>query len=179
MKTVIATLLTVGVIGLGIGAYLFFGGYDVAATVPHWGVVAWVLDGTMDHSVEAHSEGLKAPDLKGQSMIREGAQEYHEMCETCHGGPGAEASPIGKGLYPHPPNLIESAREMSASEIFWVTKHGIKMTGMPSFGKTHADAELWKIVAFVADLPVLSTGDYRSMLQPAHESEPQQAPTSE
>lgn len=168
-----------GVIGLGVGAYLFFGGYDVAATVPHWGVVTWVLDGTMDHSVEAHAESVKAPDLSDQSMIRAGAQKYHEMCETCHGGPGAESSPIGKGLYPQPPNLIESAREMSPAEIFWVTKNGIKMTGMPSFGKTHDDAKLWKIVAFVADLPVLSTGDYRSMLQPAHKSEPMEAATSD
>ncbi len=172
MKTIILTLLTVGVIGLGTGLYLFFGGYDVAATVPHWGVVKWVLDGTMDHSVEAHSAQVKVPALSDKAMIREGAQEYHEMCETCHGGPGREASAIGKGLYPQPPNLIESARKMSPAEIFWVAKNGIKMTGMPSFGKTHDDAELWEIVAFVADLPVLSSGDYQSMLQPAHEPEP-------
>ena len=30
---------------------------------------------------------------------------------------------------------------MNPAELFWVTKHGIKMTGMPAWGATHGDTD--------------------------------------
>lgn len=32
---------------------------------------------------------------------------------------------------------------------FWKIKYGIKSTGMPAFGSTHSDEEIWDMVAFV------------------------------
>ena len=36
--------------------------------------------------------------------------------------------------------------EFTDGELLWITKHGIRMTGMPAFGITHDDEEIWKIV---------------------------------
>ena len=52
---------------------------------------------------------------------------------------------------------------MSAAELCWVIKNGIRMTGMPAWGPTHDDAELWDIVAFVKTLPQTSAADYRAL----------------
>lgn len=38
------------------------------------------------------------------------------MCVGYHGTPGVERSEIGKGLYPHGPNLAHSAKEMSPAQ---------------------------------------------------------------
>ena len=85
---------------------------------------------------------------------------YKEMCELCHGGPGKEPSEVGKGLRPQPPSLVKAAPELRDTEIFWVVKHGIRMTGMPAFGLTHPDAELWEVVALVRSLPSTSPREY-------------------
>jgi len=42
-------------------------------------------------------------------------------------------------------------------------KHGIKMTGMPSWGD-HSDDELWATVAFVEKLPKITEQDYAKLV---------------
>jgi mono/diheme cytochrome c family protein len=56
-------------------------------------------------------------------------------------------------------------RDLSDAELFWVAKNGLKMTGMPSFGKTHTDEQLWGIVAFVRRLPNLAPEEYGAMVK--------------
>jgi hypothetical protein len=46
----------------------------------------------------------------------------------------------------------------SSAEPFWIAKNGIRMTGMPAFGSTHKDEEIWKVVAFVQRLPMVTEG---------------------
>jgi mono/diheme cytochrome c family protein len=76
------------------------------------------------------------------------------MCVNCHLSPGREDAEIRPGLYPQPPKLSEQRFDPKA--VFWVTKHGLKMSGMPAWGVGHDDATLWSIVAFVNKLPGLS-----------------------
>jgi mono/diheme cytochrome c family protein len=156
-------LIVVLVVLVGGGlAFVYSGIYDVAAAKPHTGIMHWMLSTVSDRSIERHSGGIQAPDLTGPDRIREGMEHYHAMCEICHGGPGLERTETARGLNPHAPNLAESAKEMSPAELFWVTKNGIKMTGMPAFGVTHSDDKIWSIVAFLETLPGMSGADYRS-----------------
>jgi len=85
------------------------------------------------------------------------------MCVGCHGAPGVSPSVVGEGLNPEPPDLSEVAAHMTPAEFFWITQNGIKMTGMPAFGPTHSDEELWGIVAIMQKLPELSAEDYKAM----------------
>ncbi len=81
--------------------------------------------------------------------------------------PGQEPEAAGQGLNPKPPDLAESAARMTPAELFWVTKNGIKMTGMPAWGATHDDASIWPVVAFLTALPSLDEAAYRTMLDSA------------
>ena len=56
---------------------------------------------------------------------------------------------------------------MNPAELFWVTKHGIKMTGMPAWGATHDDEALWPVVALMTELPHLDAARYRALLASA------------
>lgn len=85
------------------------------------------------------------------------------MCAACHGAPGVERGALGKGMNPEPPDLAAEAAEWSDRELFWITKHGIKLAGMPAFGVTHSDEEVWGIVAFLRRLEHISPEEYRRM----------------
>jgi len=84
------------------------------------------------------------------------------MCTGCHLAPGMGDSEIRPGLYPQPPNL--SQEPVDPSEAFWVIKHGIKMSAMPAWGRTHDDATIWDMVAFVQQLPHLTPAQYRDIV---------------
>ena len=89
------------------------------------------------------------------------------MCATCHGAPGVKISEIGQGLNPYPPELVRESAEEEPAELFWIVKHGIKMTGMPAFGATHSDEEIWDIVAFMKRMSKLSPQEYQALVQEA------------
>ncbi len=146
---------------------MYSGVVNVAAVKPDPAVMDWFLGTTSDNSVRHHAAGMpvsptyKAPDLA------EGYEHFNEMCVTCHGAPGVERSEAGQGLNPSPPDLAESVTDMSPSEVFWVVKNGIKMTGMPGFGPTHSDEKIWNIAAFVKRLPEMTPEQYAAMGQVA------------
>jgi mono/diheme cytochrome c family protein len=153
---------------LGGLAFLYSGVADVAASTPHWALTRWVLSTAMERSVERHAAGITPPPgFDSDEHVREGAREYDEMCAVCHGAPGRKHGHIGAGLNPEPPEFAEeSGDEWSAAELFWVTQHGVRMTGMPAFGRSHKDAELWDVVALLKRLPHLSAQQYQALLPP-------------
>jgi mono/diheme cytochrome c family protein len=171
MKKIVLTLL-VFVALLAAAGLLFMrsGLYDVSATAPDKGVIRWALVTTQRHSVHRAVAALRGkipvPNLEDPQRIRTGLIHYHQMCTPCHGAPGVNISEIGQGLNPDPPELSDAARD-PAEETFWVVKNGIKMTGMPAFGVTHTDDEVWDLVAFVRRMGKLSPPEYKAMVEQA------------
>jgi mono/diheme cytochrome c family protein len=144
---------------------------DVAATTPHAAVTEWVLSTTMVRSVRRRARGVSVPDDLGDpARARRGASAYDAMCAGCHARPGSEPSVVARGLLPEPPRLDE-AGEWSEAELFWIVQNGVRMTGMPAFGPTHSDAELWDLVALLRQLPTLSPPEYRALLDASREHE--------
>ncbi len=163
MKNIIRSIVVLIVIIAGILIFVFSGFYNISAMVPHNKVTLWMINTLTDNSIEHHSKDIKVPDLNDSSMIKLGFVHYREMCSGCHGAPGISRDETGQGLYPKPPLLAESVKELTPSELFWITKNGIKMTGMPAFGKTHDDHKIWAIVSFLQKLPFMTNEQYRSM----------------
>ena len=95
-----------------------------------------------------------------EDQVREGFKLYNEACVYCHGAPGKDPVDIGKGLNPEPRYLADTVGRWTAPELFWIVKNGIRMTGMPSFGKTHEDAEIKAAVAFIQRLPQMTPVQY-------------------
>ncbi len=159
---VILGIIVIGIVG-GI-IFIYSGVYNVTAMEPHIGIVKWVLSTTSDNSVSHHAKDIiNVPNLNDTALVKIGFMHYREMCAGCHGAPGQDRSEMGKGLYPKAPNLAHSAKEMSPKELFWVTKYGIKDTGMPAWGVTHPDNKIWAIVAFMKKLPDMSPQTYKQM----------------
>ena len=167
MKLLAKVFAAILVVATGVVGFAYSGLYDVSASSPHNSVASWLLDMASNHSVERRAVGIEVPQLDEMNLVLEGASDFESMCVSCHGAPGEAAGAVGKGLNPPPPNLAVSAAERTAAELFWITKHGIKMTGMPSWGATHDDEMIWPIVAFMAKLPELDSDEYRELLEQA------------
>lgn len=166
MKTVLALVVFLVVLALlGLG-FLWSGLYDVSADTEHTGLVHWILDTTLDRSVHRRAEQVRPPDWLANpspQVVRHGLVFYEDLCATCHGAPGTAVSAIGQGLNPHPPELALEEEE-EPGEVFWVVKHGIRMTGMPAFSGTLEDEEIWAIVAAVGRLRGMTREEYEKSL---------------
>lgn len=138
------------------------GGYNVAATDRHNPIVGWALTTTMRNSVQGAADDIAAPAQFTPAMIEAGAGEYKAMCAHCHGGIGESRAEWAETIRPIPPALAHAAARWSPEEVFWLVKHGVKMSGMPAFGPTHDDATVWNIAAFVKAMPEMSEEQYAS-----------------
>ena len=165
VSSVISAVIAFSV--LGVFGFAFLGFYDVSASSPHGGFVSWLLSTTSHASVERRAGEIDVPDLDDVALTLAGVNDFAGMCAGCHGAPGREPEAMGQGLNPAPPDLADSAAHMTPAELFWVTKNGIKMTGMPAWGATHADEALWPVVAFMTRLPQLDSSGYEALLADA------------
>ena len=128
-----------------------------------------ILQELRDRSVASRARGIDPPaDLNSPKRIAAGAGLYAEMCTGCHLGPGIEKSEMSQGLYPQAPELARGT-DLSPAQQFWTIKHGIKLTAMPAWGKTHSDELIWDMVAFLQGLPKLSPEQYKTLVASAPE----------
>jgi len=161
MRTVIGALL---IAALGAGAAIYAGLYGVAATSPHWRVTSWLLETARTRSIKAQAARITAPPGLGDpAKVVLGVEHYAAHCAVCHGAPGVPKGDIAHGLYPPPPDLAKAAPLYTPAELFWIVKHGIKMTGMPAWSD-HSDEEIWATVGFLEKLPGMSEQDYARLV---------------
>lgn len=156
----VGVLAVLGLAGLAI---VYTGAFNVAATEEHNAFTRWAFDTTFHHLVERRAARIAAPETAPPDAIEAGAAAYKAMCQHCHAGPGAERADWASGMRPRPPHLTEAAAHWAPEEVFWLVRHGVKMSGMPAFGPSHDDAAIWNIVAFVKALPAMTPERYAAL----------------
>jgi mono/diheme cytochrome c family protein len=144
--------------------YLFGGYYSVAANAPEAGPIAWTLVRVRNALIAQRAPTSVPVSVDNPALLEAGARSFATRgCPTCHGAPGVEWAKFSEGLSPEAADLGEVARQAPIGQIFWVVKNGIKMTGMPSFGRIGVgDDEIWRIAAFVRKFPNVSAADFKA-----------------
>lgn len=98
------------------------------------------------------------PVAAAEQNLSEGVHLYAQKCAVCHGSAAGDtsASPIAKGLFQKPPQLAtEGVEDDPEGESFWKIKHGIRLTGMPSFAQSLSDKEIWTLSLFLEHMDKL------------------------
>ena len=150
------------------GAFVYTGIYNIGADAPHSRLVYGLLQELREKAIARGARDIRVPgDLNDPKRVAAGAGLYQEMCTGCHLGPGIEPSEMSQGLYPSAPNLART--DLSPAEQFWTIKHGVKLTAMPAWGKTHSDELIWDMVAFIQKLPKMSPDQYKKIVASAPE----------
>ena len=103
------------------------------------------------HKAAAHSHSRAPAD--GASEISAGHGLFSMACASCHGTDGRNPTNIGKSMYPRVLDLgSPEVQRLSNPELFWVIKNGIRFSGMPGFGNTLSDDEIWQATYYVRSL---------------------------
>lgn len=177
MKIVIAFVAGVLVVFLGVVIYLATGAFDAAATAKAGFLERSLAGLAHGRSIRSRAQAVSNPVAGHPDAAREGLTHYAALCLTCHGAPGIQPSPIGRGLNPAPPPLAdrEVQEEWSDGALFWIASNGVRMTGMPAFRESRTEQELWQVVAFVRRLPNLSFEESAALREAAARAQPSPA----
>lgn len=167
---VLATLLTAGLVAAAAGLAVVVGGlYDVAATTQHFQPVFSLTERALRASVRLRARDIAEPPLGDEQMVLRGAACFRQLCVQCHGAPGVAQDAIGQSMQPLPGPLVDARRHWRARELYWITKHGIRLTGMPAWDMRLSEQELWSVVAFMQKLPDLGPAGYAQWMGRAPE----------
>ena len=143
---VIATLVALVVIVVAITR---LGLYPIGADNPPSGLERMIAGRAMDVYADKHKPAGDNPIEAAAANLTEGAKGYEEHCALCHGGAKTKISAMQNQFSPPVPQLINRIPHDPPAWIFWVTKHGVRMTGMPAWTGILSDDDIWKIVAFI------------------------------
>lgn len=166
MRTVVATLAGAAMLAaLAAAAVVYAGVYDVSASTPHTQFVYSLLETAQRQSVRMRARSIEPPQV-AVSPLR-GAACFKARCEQCHGGPGVAPEGIGLGMQPVPGPLIDASGTWRLREVYWITRNGVKMTGMPAWRLRMSDADIWSVAEFVMGLSRMSAADYAARMQAA------------
>ncbi|MDQ2817517.1 MAG: c-type cytochrome [Candidatus Eremiobacteraeota bacterium] len=85
-----------------------------------------------------------------------GIKLYAANCAACHGAADAKMSNVASGLYQRAPQLARHGVEDDAeAETYWKIEHGIRFTGMPSFGDSFNKQQIWQLTMLLKHMDSL------------------------
>jgi|SRR5712664_3439927 len=149
----LGVLFTLLAIVLGSLAYLRLGFAEVAADIPPSRWERALMFGSVHASVRRRAPEMPNPVPPTDENLIAGGKIYLGECSGCHGTPGKPAEP--ESLYPPVPQLPTAGTDYTEAQIFWVAKHGIRMSGMFVNGKWDSDQKLWTVAGYVKRIKAL------------------------
>lgn len=153
---------------IAVAAVLLIGGIATIAFVKTTGLSARATPGRMEAAMarrlrswavpSAYRE-LRNPVLRNGESVRNGMAHFADHCAICHANDGSGRVPMGKGMFPPPPDMrAAGTQDMTDGELFYVIEHGVRFTGMPAWGTGTMEGEeaSWHLVNFIRHLPRLT-----------------------
>lgn len=108
----------------------------------------------------------RAPIPSDEANLTAGAQVYLQNCAVCHGIPKRPATAIARGMFPRPPQLFaDMVTEDPEGEIYWKTKGGIRLTGMPAFGISLSETQLWQVTLLLKHADAIPPDSQKVLLR--------------
>jgi mono/diheme cytochrome c family protein len=165
MRTIGRLLLLPALGALGAGIALMAGLVDFSASTPPGRLEERLATFALNRSVERHApKNVANPVARSPEAVARGLALFRTHCVTCHGAPGVDPTDGGASLNPPAPGLtLARVQARSDGELKWIVSNGIRMTGMPAFGASRSEEEVWQLVAALRRLPELSRQE-RQML---------------
>jgi cytochrome c1 len=163
-RTFAVLLAAVVVAAAGVVVFVWSGIYNIAASSPHTQAVYSLLEMTMQQSVRLRARDVEPPALDAPGLFERGAACYQHRCELCHGGPSVAQNDIALGMQPLPGPLVNASMRFKARELYWITRNGITMSGMPAWRLQLSEGDTWALVAFIERMPRLTPSAYRELM---------------
>jgi len=158
-------LFTLVVLILGGFAYLRLGYAEVRADLPPSNWEKALMFSSAHASVRRRAPELPNPVPPTDENLIVGAKIYSDECAGCHGAVG-KADQTSDSLYPPIPQLPVVGTAYSEAQIFWIAKHGIRLSGMFANGKWDSDQKLWTVAAYIKRIKSLPPRVQQELARP-------------
>ena len=145
-------------------AYLRLGYAEVRADIPPGSRETALLFSSVHASVRRRAPELPNPVSPTDENLIAGGKIYRNECAGCHGTPGKPDS--GNSLYPPIPQLPIAGTTYTEAQIFWVAKHGIRLSGMFANGLWDSDQKLWTVAAYIKRMNSLPAHVQQELAKP-------------
>jgi mono/diheme cytochrome c family protein len=146
---------------LGIYLYIAFGNPPVATADKPFPLEAKIVKIPLRARI-AREMPSGSPIPASDQNLNAGAGIYEDKCEVCH-GTHDEPSAIGKTMFPTAPQLWVKKKRGAVGvsndpvgQVYWKVKNGIRLTGMPAYGKMLSETQMWQVslLLSMADKPL-------------------------
>jgi mono/diheme cytochrome c family protein len=111
---------------------------------------------SLDASLDRHAPQAANPIAATDANLLAGMKIYQTHCAGCHGDIHQTHQAFGDAFYPRAPQFMEDAPDMPENQNFYIVRHGIRLTGMPAFGSSLNEQEVWQVITFLSHMDKLS-----------------------
>lgn len=116
----------------------------------------WAARTSLRATVAREAPKQADPLPTDDTNLTDAVKLYADNCMICHGASDGQASNVAAGLYQHAPQLAKHGVEDDPeSATYWKINHGVRLTGMPSFGKSLTDAQIWQLTMLLKHMDSL------------------------
>ena len=157
MRTLGKLLLVPALAALSIAVVLGTGLVDFSATGVPGRLEERLATFALNRSIARHAPKARNPLGDSPETVAAGLGLFRTQCVACHGAPGVDPTDAGASLNPPAPGLtLPRVQARPDGELFYLVSRGVRMTGMPAFGPSRSEDEIWQIVAALRHLPRLN-----------------------
>ena len=162
IRAIVRLLLLPGLGALCAGIVLTAGLVDFSASKPAGRFEQRLATFALNRSIGRHAPRVANPLARSPAAAAAGLGLFRTHCVACHGGPGVDPTEAGASLNPPAPGLtLARVQARSDGELKWIVSNGIRMTGMPAFGVSRSEEEVWQLIAALRRLPHLAPEERR------------------
>jgi len=120
------------------------------------GIERWAARPSLAATLRRDAPTTPNPVALNDANLEAGIKLYGQNCAVCHGAADAAPSNVARGLYQRAPQLAKDGVEDDPDGVtYWKVTHGIRFTGMPSFGATLSDEQRWQLALFLKHMDSL------------------------
>jgi thiosulfate dehydrogenase len=176
MAAVVGLIAVIGYVGVVTGTLI-----PANADARPGKLERWAAGMSLRATISREAPTSAAPVAADDAALTQGIKLYAGNCIVCHGAADGRPSTIGFGLYQHAPLLGRHGVEGDPEgEIYWKVRHGIRFTGMPAFGNTLSETQIWEVVVFLKHMDSLPPGPdarWKALKNPAALVPPDKLPS--
>lgn len=101
---------------------------------------------------------MKNPVAMDDAAMESAMAHWADHCAGCHANDGSGQTSMGQLMFPRAPDMRKARTQtMSDGELYYAINQGIRLTGMPAWGKPgDDDLGSWELVGFIRALPTLT-----------------------
>jgi mono/diheme cytochrome c family protein len=151
-RVLVAFLIGIATVPLLLIICAWLGRLPVSATGQPPGWEEELAEFAFDKSLARGAKGLSAPLAPDEQTLLAGMKLYRDNCAGCHGGSKGPSLWGSRNFYPRVPQFSDHPPDLSAPEMYWITKHGIRYSGMGAWDGMMPDEDIWRVALFLSRL---------------------------